>query len=116
MTTRDERNGAKLNRDDYAESLAQLGHKVTWKLAPNATRRGHAYYFEGVCQHCHGTISVASSWTSCSNIVDLRDDKPCAGPGTYILTDIEADRASELIAPAIDEFTAAVRAATAQLN
>jgi hypothetical protein len=116
MTTRDERNGAKLNRDEYAERLARLGHDVKWNLAPHATRRGHAYFFEGLCRNCHGTISVASSWTSCSGIVDLRADSRCAGPGTHILTDIEAARASELIAPAIAEFTAAVRAVTAALN
>lgn len=114
--TRWQREGTKLNRDDHDARARALGHDVVWKLGPNATRKGHCYFFEGVCKHCHGTINVASSWTSCSNHVDLRSDKPCGGPGTHILTDIETARVSELLAPAFAEFAGHVRRAIAAQN
>jgi hypothetical protein len=119
MTSRDEREGAKLNRDEHAERTARLGHDVTWKLGPNATRKGHLYFFDGTCANCHAHMSIGSAWSSSHGVLDLRSDKPCSGPGTHILTDIEAARRSELLAPAIAEFAGHVRATiavTAALN
>jgi hypothetical protein len=115
VATKSDREGAKLNRDEYSDRLAHLGHDVIWKLAPNASRKGYCYFFQGACRNCHGTINVASLWSSCSNVIDLRADKPCSGAGTGVLTDIEDARVAELIAPAITEFATAVRAVRATI-
>lgn len=115
MASKMDREGAKFTRDNIDREAATLGHAMTWKLGPNATRKGHAYYFEGKCQHCAAEASAGSMWSSCGGIRDARHE-PCSGPGTAILTEIEAARAAELIAPAIAEFAAAVRRAAATLN
>lgn len=108
MTTRDERYCATANRDDYNVTVRNLGHDLAWKLAPNATRKGHAYYFVGTCRNCGGNIHIGASWSSTDSVVDARTEK-CAGPGTWILTEIEQGRLHELAGKAIADFGAAVR-------
>ena len=115
MASRTDREGAKFTRDDIDRKATALGHAMTWKLAPNSTRKGHCYYFLGECGNCGAQASAGSMWSSCQGIRAARHE-PCGGPGTAILTQIEADRVSELIAPAIAEFAATVRRATATLN
>lgn len=116
MTTRDERFNAKANRDDHDTAARNLGHALTWKLAPNATRAGHAYYYIGTCANCAGVVHVGASWSSTpSLVVDPRHDR-CGGPGTSVLTEIEQGRVHELVAPAVADFGAAVRTAIARMN
>jgi hypothetical protein len=115
MASKMDREGAKFTRDNIDAKATALGHNMTWKLGPLATRKGQAYFFDGDCEHCAAHASAGSMWSSSHSIIDARRDQ-CTGPGTYVLTEIEAARASELIAPAIAEFAAAVRRQTARLN
>jgi hypothetical protein len=116
MTSMDERRGADLQRDDMAKHIRKLGHRtMTWKLAPNSRRRGHAYHWLGMCEDCGAEVSVGASWSSCPSVRDARHDR-CSGPGTKVLTEIEAARASELIAAAGAEFLKAVRRHQARRN
>lgn len=115
MASKMDREGAKYTRDNLDAEAAARGHLVAWKLAPNATRKGHCYYFIGTCEHCGGNAHAGSTFSSCTSVVDLRHD-PCGGPGTYVLTEIEQARVSELIAPAIDNLRTAVRRSIAEMN
>lgn len=115
MASKMDREGAAFTRDNLDADATALGHRMTWKLAPDATRKGHAYYFIGTCEHCGGNAHAGSAWSSTTSVVDARRER-CGGPGTAILTEIGAARRSELIAPAIAEFGAHVRRAASRLN
>lgn len=108
----------KAARDEYHVKLTAAGHKVAWKLGENAMRKGWAYTWCGTCENCGGNMSIGSTWTSTTSVVDLRNTE-CAGPGTHVLTGIEQARFSELLAPAVAAFAVAGRKAkyaTAPLN
>jgi hypothetical protein len=106
--TRDQRESAKAVRDDVTVRASELGHSMTWKPGPNATRRGYAFFFEGECKHCGARASAGSSWSSCSGIRDARRVE-CSGPGTKVLTEIETERAHQLVADAVQAFGEQVR-------
>jgi hypothetical protein len=106
--TRDQRESAKAIRDDITDRAGELGHSMSWKLGPNATRRGYAYFFEGECKHCGAGASAGASWSSCSGIRDARRVE-CSGPGTEVLTEIETERAHQLVADAVQSFGEQVR-------
>uniref|UniRef100_UPI003F49500E hypothetical protein n=1 Tax=Nonomuraea sp. CA-251285 TaxID=3240002 RepID=UPI003F49500E len=103
MTSREEVADVKLNRDEKDGVARGLGHELTWRLGPNARRKGWAYHWIGDCVHCAATVSVGWGWSSCGGIRDARH-VPCSGPGTAILTEIEAARSRELVAEAIAQF------------
>lgn len=103
MTTRDERECAKLTRDDLDARASALGHAMVWRLGPNATRKGHHYHFIGDCSDCGANITCSSGGSSCQGIRDGRKVE-CSGPGTAVLTEIETGRANELAADAVAEF------------
>jgi hypothetical protein len=116
MATRTDREEARFTRDNIDRAARARGHDPAWRLAPNATRKGHAYYFEGTCSHCHAHASAGPAWSSSHGVIDLRSATRCGGPGTHVLTDIEAARQSELLAPVIAEFFGHVRRAIAAQN
>lgn len=101
--TADERRAALAVRDDHDREAARRGHVLRWRLGDNARRRGHAYFWEGRCEHCAAQISVGATWSSCPGVRDARK-VACSGPGTAVLTEIEAGRASELVADAVTQF------------
>lgn len=103
--TRFERESALANRDDWNRQVTARGHQLRWALAPNATRRGHAYYWIGTCSRCDAQMSVAASWTSCGG---LRDVRTGLCPGSTELTEGEQDQQAGMQA-AIDDFVAAIR-------
>lgn len=61
MASKMDREGAKYTRDNLDAEAAARGHLVAWKLAPNATRKGHCYYFIGTCEHCGGNAHAGST-------------------------------------------------------
>ncbi len=93
----------KAARDEHDGAAAGRGHRLRWQLGENARRRGHAYFWEGRCEHCGATVSVGAGWSSCSGVRHARR-VPCSGPGTAVLTEIETERAHELVAAAVREF------------
>lgn len=103
MTTKDEKHGVELGRQDMDKRCSKAGHTMAWKLAPNANRKGWAYYFLGDCTDCGATVSTGSAWSSCSGVRDARHTH-CSGPGTSILTAIEQARLHDLTAAAIRRF------------
>lgn len=107
MTNKATRAYVKESRDRWNIDTTSRGHSMVWRLGPNANNRGHAYFFEGDCGHCGATMQIGHTWTSCSGVRDARD-VACSGPGTAVLTEIEADRLHELCAPVIAEFAAVV--------
>ena len=54
----------KAAKDDYAERMRDLGHRMTWR------KRGRSEY-DGNCRRCGGSIIVGSSFTS-SGGYDIR--------------------------------------------
>jgi hypothetical protein len=110
MASRAEREGAKLERDEQDRAAAGRGHKLAWQLGENANKAGHAYFFEGTCEHCGAVVMVGSAWTSSHGVLDARDAL-CSGPGTAVLAEIEAGRRAELFAEAVAQFGRDVAAA-----
>lgn len=108
--TRDEKLSAEFTRDNVDARAVALGHVMTWELAPNSRRRGHCYYFRGVCTNCAAAATAGAAWSSCPGVRDARSE-PCSGPGTGVLTEIEAERLSELVAGVVADFGRNVAAA-----
>jgi len=90
-------------RDDYDRTLSARRHAMGWQLGANARWRGHAYFWDGRCEHCGAEMSIGSGWSSCGGVRDARD-VVCSGPGTAVLTEIETDRVADLITAAVTEF------------
>lgn len=107
--TKDERLNAEFTRDNVDTRAAELGHIMTWQLSPTARRRGYVYSFDGTCTHCGAQASASAGASTSHGPRDARHE-PCSGPGTTVLTDIEAERLSELVAGAVSDFGAAVAA------
>lgn len=104
MTTRIEQQSARANRDDYDRQLSAAGHRMQWKLGENSRRAEYAWFWEGHCSNCGAEMSVGATWSSCGGVRDARH-VPCSGPGTDVLTVIEADRSAELTQAALDDFS-----------
>jgi hypothetical protein len=108
----------KAARDEHDRAAAARGHALRWQLGENARRRGHAYFWRGRCGHCGAELSVGSAWSS-GGVRDARD-VVCSGPGTAVLTEIEAGRVGELVAAAVADFgtevTTAIQSARAEWN
>ncbi|MGQ0777190.1 MAG: hypothetical protein ACT4NY_22705 [Pseudonocardiales bacterium] len=81
----------------------QLGHAMIWQLGLNATHQGHAYHWVGRCGDCGAEVSVGARWSTCAGVRDARKVR-CSGPGTAVLTEIEAARSGDLITAAVAEF------------
>lgn len=107
MTSRTEREDCDWQRDRQDEKCTGLGHDMAWELGPNSRRRGHAYHWLGRCRHDGAEITVGASWTSCGGIRDARKVR-CSGPGTAVLTEIEAERANQLVNAAVAGYGRAV--------
>jgi hypothetical protein len=107
MAARWEVQDVKAGRDEWDARLRAAGHAMTWKLGPNATRKGHCYHWVGLCGHCGAGMTIGRGFTTCSVVRDAREE-PCSGPGTAILTEIEAQRVHDLVAGAVAEFGAQV--------
>lgn len=103
MTTREEREWARANKDEHDEKAREMGHVMTWRLGPDANRKGHNYHFVGECDNCGASMIVASSFTTCAGFRDARREA-CSGPGTKILTEIEHQRSLELLGEALADF------------
>lgn len=108
--TRDERLSAEFTRDNVDTRATELGHVMTWELAPNSRRRGHCYHFQGACTNCGAEATAGAAWSSCGGVRDARRE-PCSGPGTTVLTDIETGRVHDLAAGAVADFGRQVAAA-----
>ena len=115
MATRDDKEGARFTRDNLDKTAQSLKHDLTWALAPDSNRKGHAYYFIGTCGNCGGNAHAAALWSSTSSVVDVRT-ATCGGPGTWILTEIEQARASERAVLAIAAYADTVRRIVAGMN
>ncbi len=115
MASQSDRESAGFTRDNLDRTARNLGHHPTWALAPTTNRKGHAYYYVGTCDHCAGNAHAGPAWSSCTSVVDIRHDR-CGGPGTSVLTEIEAARCSELVAPAITTFAGEVRRVISRMN
>lgn len=111
--TRDQRLSAIGTRDDVNARASRLGHDMTWRLGPNATRRGFAYFFAGECGDCGARATAGVAWSSCDGVRDARRE-PCSGPGTKALTEVEDERCRQLVAEAVREFGEQVHAARAR--
>lgn len=61
--TQNERLEVQARREAWDRRLTTRGHKVVWRLAPNATREGYVYFVEGRCRHCDGYIQLAPGYT-----------------------------------------------------
>jgi hypothetical protein len=92
-------------KQDMTERTAALGHTLTWKRRPRPA--GTALAFEGTCGDCGATVEIGASWSSCGTIRDARREQ-CSGPGTAVLTEIEADRSSELFGEAVADYLQAL--------
>ncbi|MEU4576112.1 hypothetical protein [Nonomuraea sp. NPDC023979] len=103
MTSRDEIRDVKALRDDLDADARRRGHDMSWRLGPNATRKDHAYFWVGDCVNCGANMRCALGSSSCQGVRDARK-VACSGPGTVVLTEIEAGRALELAADAVAEF------------
>jgi len=95
-----ERDGAKAVRHDIDGRASALGHRMTWKIGPNSNRKGHVYFFEGVCAGCGAEATARAGSSSCGGVRDARHER-CGGPGTAVLTEIEAARFLEVVAAGI---------------
>lgn len=105
--TKGQRESAKAIRDEWDRRAAARGHQMVWRLGENARRRGYVYFFVGRCQRCGAEMTCDWSSTSCPGVRDARTT-PCSGPGTAILTEIEAQRVSELVTGALIDFHRAI--------
>ncbi|NKQ59054.1 hypothetical protein HFP15_40050 [Amycolatopsis sp. K13G38] len=92
-------------RDERERCRGGRGEGRPRRARQGSRRRGHAYFWEGRCEHCGATVSVGSGWSSCPGVRDARH-VACSGPGTAVLTEIEieTERAHELAAAAVREF------------
>lgn len=82
------------------------GHTLTWARLPRESK-DHALVFEGTCGDCGATVEIGNGWSSCRTIRNARDEA-CSGPGTAVLTEVEEERASELVADAVGEYVQAL--------
>jgi hypothetical protein len=103
VATRLDRESTEANRQTHDRRATAAGHTLRWRLGENATRRGHEYFKVGTCSQCAAEVSVGASWSSCSGVRDARR-VPCSGPGTAVLTEIEAGRCADLFAGAVARF------------
>lgn len=103
MASRSEMQSADGTRDDVDARARRLGHDMTWQLGPNARRRGHAYFWRGTCTNCAATVDAGDMYSSCSGIRDARK-VACSGPGTAVLTEVEADHVRAQVASAARQF------------
>lgn len=110
MAGRQEKTDVTLNRDDMNARVSEAGHVMRWQLGENANRAGYGYTLVGECENCGARVIVGRTYSTCDSIRDARH-VPCSGPGTSILTDIEADHHSQQMQGPIDDFRRAVRAA-----
>ncbi|WP_033024169.1 hypothetical protein, partial [Streptomyces capuensis] len=69
-----------LGKQHMDTQVAERGHTLTWKRLPRPTTN-HALRFEGTCTDCGATVTIGSTWSSCSTIRDARNTT-CSGPGT----------------------------------
>lgn len=98
-----------LGKQHMNETATANGHTLTWKRLPRPSK-DHALAFEGTCTDCGATVEIGSGWSSCATIRDARNET-CSGPGTAVLTEVEAARASELFAEALGEYVQALAGA-----
>lgn len=95
---------------DYVDGLTrELGHELAWELAMTSLRKGYASHFVGTCRNCGGYAKAYATSTTAGTPVDVRVER-CGGPGTFtfILTEIEQARCSELVGVAIADYLAAI--------
>lgn len=104
MASRSEMQSADGVRNDLDERARNLGHSMTWKLGPNSRRRGCAYHWLGTCEHCGAEATAMDMASSCSGIRDARK-VPCSGPGTAMLTEVEAEHVHQQVASAARQFS-----------
>jgi len=95
-----------LGKQHMNETAAANGHALTWKRLPRPSR-DHALVYEGTCTDCAATVEIGNGWSSCATIRNARNET-CSGPGTAVLTEVEATRASELFAEALSEYAQAL--------
>lgn len=94
-------------RDEKDEEARALGHELVWALDPDAHRRAREYFWHGVCEHCGAEVTAGACWSSCPGVRDARR-VGCSGPGTAVLTEVEAARFGELVADAVARFGGSV--------
>ena len=107
MASLAERRSVAAARADIDRELSAAGHHMHWEYGCNALRRGYAYTVHGTCSDCAAEITVGFCWTSCPSVRDARK-VDCSGPGTHVLTDIEARHSHDLVAAAVADFGRAV--------
>lgn len=94
-------------REDWDLRARGRGHLLCWQLGATALRRGYAYVWDGRCGHCGAELTVGWSWTSCPGVRDARD-VACSVPGTAVLTEIETERAGQLLGEAIVAYVTVI--------
>jgi hypothetical protein len=93
-----------LAKADMNETAVGNGHAITWKRLPRDP--GCALVFEATCGDCGATVCIGELWSSCGTIRDARRTR-CSGPGTAILTDIEAERDADVFSGLLDDYLTA---------
>lgn len=85
--------------------VADLGHTLAWKRLPREA--GTALVFEGSCRACGASVQIGEAWSSCRGVRDARHES-CSGPGTAVLTEVEAERSAELMGEATGAYLQAL--------
>jgi hypothetical protein len=93
--------GVKLATQEWHDKLVATGHEPTWRLGPNATKKGY-YYWIATCQRCAGTMSVGATSTSSGGSVICIRDVPCSGDA--MATEVEDALFSGAVAEAVSRF------------